>query len=423
MSEKRPFYLGLYLHSHSLKKSSSKELEKKGGRRQTCAKILPAEVNHPFGLKKGIGTLLALNFLHERERFAFPEFFNALKRELPLLEVVEESLLTFPQKKGLFFFYFEMTKKGGELFSLKERKKIYLQLQKEVKENIIRWIRHLFMPRNEEEIARFLMVLKKQVKTHSDIPHIVLQFDRQTEKNLIYTAVCVRIRGREEKSLDKVLKIKKQTSFNLERYRHLGNVGFSHVKEGVLFQIYLPIQKLIRHDQTLDVYKGRKLALSQIENCLGEVRDYNGGMIAKQEENLKKIKEELPSSVEKEALLEQFFHSIYPFEQKSILPPKLLRHSYLILQKVIEKEARFFCQNKEGTLFAVMRVEKELKEKSDDISSEMECDPFSSPFLRSSLRWCYFPFSESRRESPSKARASSSCKIPHNFRDLPEYST
>jgi hypothetical protein len=69
------------------------------------------------------------------------------------------------------------------------------------------------------------------------------------------------------------------------------------------------------------------------------VRDYNGGMIAKQYEVLSALKESLlQEGIHNDFLLENFFYSLTPNYMQSILSPFLLKKAFLTLLKVLEHE-------------------------------------------------------------------------------------
>ena len=71
----------------------------------------------------------------------------------------------------------------------------------------------------------------------------------------------------------------------------------------------------------------------------GDVRDYNGGMICKQNEAytlLKNILGEIGRHYE--ILLEKFFYSIAPAEMTAIVKPDILKNLFLMLINAIKRE-------------------------------------------------------------------------------------
>ena len=60
-----------------------------------------------------------------------------------------------------------------------------------------------------------------------------------------------------------------------------------------------------------------------MRHLLGEVRDYNGGMIHKQDEALEQLRKAI-GPVQNELLVENFFHSLRPGIMQTVHPPEVL---------------------------------------------------------------------------------------------------
>ena len=113
----------------------------------------------------------------------------------------------------------------------------------------------------------------------------------------------------------------------------------SYPKEAHILEIRLDKKQFLRKDFSVDLYKARLCVVSEITRLVGDVRDYNGGMIAKQYETLSALKALLlEEGVHNDFLLENFFYSLTPNYMQSILPPLLLKKFFFQLLAVLEHE-------------------------------------------------------------------------------------
>ena len=94
---------------------------------------------------------------------------------------------------------------------------------------------------------------------------------------------------------------------------------------------------------------------------VGEIRDFNGGMILKQQELLDRLKLSLGKSSEQHnILLEQFFYSLMPMEMRSVLETDPLKQLFLMLLQTIKIDSKrrrkagdWLCKQEPSRLFAV----------------------------------------------------------------------
>ena len=83
-----------------------------------------------------------------------------------------------------------------------------------------------------------------------------------------------------------------------------------HRKEASVHRVKVPKEQFLRRDHSIDLYKARQTVVSEISRVVGEIRDYNGGMISKQNELLCSVKRLLGDMKNSdELLLENFFYS------------------------------------------------------------------------------------------------------------------
>jgi hypothetical protein len=120
----------------------------------------------------------------------------------------------------------------------------------------------------------------------------------------------------------------------------VGTVWRKYPKEASVFRIRLPAPPFVRSDQSLDLFRARQALLGELQRVVGEVRDYNGGMISKQLEIFENVQKALGNlAKQQELLLENFFHSILPVEQRGLLNPQYIVNLFLMFLELVEKEA------------------------------------------------------------------------------------
>ena len=89
---------------------------------------------------------------------------------------------------------------------------------------------------------------------------------------------------------------------------------------------------------------------------MGEVRDYNGGMISKQNEVLSALHELLGAEAQRHGLLlDNFFHALYPVEKRSLVPPQDLKTFFTLLLEVLNKRRKFLTLRQDA-FYLVMEV-------------------------------------------------------------------
>ena len=94
----------------------------------------------------------------------------------------------------------------------------------------------------------------------------------------------------------------------------------------------------LRDDHSIDLYKARQVVVAELERVLDKLRDYNGGMITKQNELLGKVRRLLAEEgVYNDLLLENFFYSLTPASMRSVFEPESLKTLFLMMLDLLEQ--------------------------------------------------------------------------------------
>ncbi len=329
-----------------LRKNLSIQVENAFEKRQISFFCKKAILYLPLGAKRVLSVFVGLNFLRENEIFAKKHLTRAIQNFIPHIKPVEESYFEIQEPdQSMHLFYLEIEKEDNEPFTQEEIKLLKQEIPDNLKGRVEYLLRPIFMPRNEEEVMRNIIVLSHQLKYVKDLPQVIISFDEQTDKHLSFTVILVRLLDDGAKEAHILAKqINAQYDVMIERERKVGLIRNKYPKQAIVLRVKLPSTPFLREDDSLDLYLARKDVVIELQKAFGEIRDFNGGMISKQSEaflNLKKLLGSL--AFQHKLLLENFFHAIYPIEARSILNPKILKNLFLMLLSTSKKKTKKYA--------------------------------------------------------------------------------
>ncbi len=348
------------------RKRLRKVTEKVPDKRHVSFKIGQIRLHRPFGPQKALSVFIGMNFLKKHELFEERHVLKALQEHLPDVVLVEGSLFVYLHKEeGIQVLYLEIQKQNGDPISSLEMQKLRKRFPLTLEHQVEKLMPTLFMPRNEEEVMKNIIRLSQELRYLKDIPQVFISFEEQTDVELTFTVVLLRVLLEKSPALrDLFLKKSNRYVFIEDRVKNIGLMRGKYPKEATVFRMKLPKAHYVRSDHSVDLLKAREAVSLAILEAVGEFRDYNGGMIAKQAENLRALKAlEIPSTVKEEVELEEFFHSIYPIEMRAVVDPFLLKVFYELWQEASLSEEEIsldfsFRIEKEGIAFMTRFVDE-----------------------------------------------------------------
>lgn len=309
--------------------------EKSLRERHVEVKLFRRRLMLPLGSQDVLEVIIGMNSLRENELFKKEHLLKAIQNILPEAKLIAGSdYLDQEKKQSLHLITLEIEKeKGfekGELLDLKR------WLPRIIKGKIEHLQRALFMPRNEEEILKHLITLGQELRFFSDLPQVILSFEKQTETKLVFTVILARLLLPDEVSLEDLL-FSSSLQIQIDRIKYLGMLRKKYPKEGAVLNVELSLKGFLREDLSIDLYRARQSILSHFHKIFGRVRDYNGGMISRQNEVFQVLEKTLGRVGRTyHHLLETFFHSLFPLEKRSIVDPHILKHFFLLLVEKME---------------------------------------------------------------------------------------
>ncbi|MCB1108161.1 MAG: hypothetical protein KDK44_00710 [Chlamydiia bacterium] len=277
-------------------------------------KCMPVVVDSPLGIRHGLGCIINRSFCTGNEVFEKTQALKAIGSVLPKSVYVESS---YEEIDDLL--YLEIEKKTGDAFSLMEIQKLNSFLRPQ--EFTRQLVHPVFLPRNEEEIMRGLISLSHELRFVRDLPQVTITFDGQQGDQLRFTVLIVRLGV--EPELSQLI----GPEFKVERIREMGLLRSRYVKQAHITKILLDESLFLREDGAVDTLQARQKVSAILKSKIGVFRDFNGGIIAREQENFESLKSQLKNvSVSK---LQEFFYSIEPAHLRSVLGPEALKALYL----------------------------------------------------------------------------------------------
>jgi hypothetical protein len=278
-----------------------------------------------------LGILAVIRFKSPSENLDCSGLFEAVNAILFDCKLLSNSrFVHFRPHEGLKSLYIEITKDGE--FGKSTLNNLKKKLPFEVDERIFRPVLPIFMPRNEEEVMKHMILLSKELKYVDDIPQVMLNFYKQSPHSLSFTTIVVALnRGRS-------LHIPVE---NIEK-RMMGNLRSKYPKEAFVFELMIDKAPFIRKDRSID-------------------------LILKKSEILLDFKKQVkPYTVGSEILLERFFHAITPSYMQGVLQPNILKRLFLLLTKATDQstENGFFEHQVHGDTLIIGVANNDIQFKN-----------------------------------------------------------
>lgn len=326
--------------TYMFRKALTEAVRSSPDKRHFFVKLFRANLNLRPTKKSVLGILVGMNILGNKEIFEDRHLLRAIQNYIPSAQLVEGSY--FSHRLGgenLATVYLEVEKADGELFSPEEIRRLRNDLPTDLKDRIEHVIQPVFMPRNEEEILRNILHLGQQIKFVRDVPHVILTFDEQSVDHLFFTIILMRATKEESLSIAELFeKADTFLEYIHDFKKNMGRMRNMYIKEATVFRIKLPKDMFLRDDHSIDLYKARQVVVAELERIIGEIRDFNGGMISRQNEMLCRVRGLLADEgIVNDFLLENFFYSLKPASMRSVFDHEALKKLFRMLLDLLGK--------------------------------------------------------------------------------------
>lgn len=278
--------------------------------------------------------ILSFNLRNKYEIFDLDNFikFVSMKLKRLCLDRIQEVIFPDHSKMNFRIFYLELRHSLDHHFEIFSLRKIEGHLEEAALKSIKQLQLPLFKPRNEEEIMKDIVMLSKQLTHPTDLAQVIIHFDHHNLRQLVFRVILIKVKMPETLFLfDELQELKKITQVSIERMKTIGFVRKKYPKEACVLSFNVETKNYVREDHTIDFHKARLEILQNLMKIFGPVRDFEGGMIAKQAESFELFqKAVLEVQTAKMITLENFFYGIYPAEFRSIIPVDSLMECFFV---------------------------------------------------------------------------------------------
>ncbi len=287
---------------------------------------------------------------------------------LPSVVLVENSPVSDFKDSKTCFFYFEIKQPDGSLFSATEISHLRSRLEDSISQLLENQDRLTFLPRNEEDVARNLIWLSHELNVKTDVPQTIIHYERQTQSEIVFSVLLVRL------LLPGIQNLRQQlvshsgpVKFSIDELRSVGKLKNKIVKEAAVLSVSLDRAPFLRSDGSIHPLQARQKVADALHQVLGNYRDFNGGMIIRQEEALRALRLLVgPLSQETTFLLETYFYSLRPGMMQTILPTQTLKAHFVQLLELQRSPLHVLEQNSgEFVLFFLTATDSSTKNHLD----------------------------------------------------------
>lgn len=359
-----PEYIAqLILHSNELIRRLEWQISINSKKRHLTFVVTPTLMTSPFSSKNIIGCILGIQLDSSSEMISRKGVQAALGSCSMDLEMLDTFYNHNPHSSSIHIFYFEAGYQEDNAKYPVNLPRFRRSFLKEIEARIQVLVPPLFMQRNEEEVMRNLLILRREISSIQDIPQVIVLYDNHNHHEITFTVLLVRVKKSGDYCVLDLLRLSKENENYMEGQVYLlGNFSKGNFIEGNVFQIRLKdISRFQRKNASIDYNLSRKKIIECLQSGLGEVRDYNGGMFLKQDERLKELKKLFPEITKSyPEFLENFFYSISPIEKQATLPIELFKVLFELFHKLfLETQVNFFTEICDSKLIITLKSEDE----------------------------------------------------------------
>lgn len=348
----------LIISQHLMRKALLKSTTQAPEVRHVACRMLSSKLTFPFTSKHVLGIFVGIRFLNKYEFFCEEHLLKAVQKVVPGIQSVPGSVYTFQRQGDPFkFLYIEIEKRENGTLTLHERQLLFQSLTEQLKWSVEKLQPAIFMVGNEEEIVKNILVLSREISSVKDLPQITIHFEEQTELEVKFRIVLVHVINQHHLPLDTCFQANQTVVYLPGRTQIVRHLRKKYPIQAQVFQLSIAkIPSLLRSDSSLNFYAARYQISQLLTQAIGPFRDYNGGLILKQGENLEQFKRQFhdcPSD-----LIENFFYGLTPIESQSMMTLDVIASLFqLILEhkgqvlvqktdhfvKYLRKENRTYC--------------------------------------------------------------------------------
>ncbi len=329
------------------------------GTRHLLLKLFKAKLQGEESHRNILGILLAVNFIGDNEVFEEKHILKAVRNYISTVVSVEGSFISHRRgSEKVCTIYLEIEKEDGAAFSPQEVSLLRNELPYDLRDRIEHLMHPVFMPRNEEDIMRNILSLSSQIKYVRDVPQVFISFEEQTRDSLLFSLIMVQVCMPGAPTLQELVQyVDTPLEYIHDRCKTVGMLRKKYAKQATVCRVKLKKHNFLRDDGSIDLNKARQYVVDELVKIIGDFRDFNGGMISKQNEQLCLLRQNLEGNAKfNDLLLENFFYALTPVTMRTVLEVGILSKLFHLLLEAMDEH-----------LFDTGTPILKLVEESDDL--------------------------------------------------------
>lgn len=342
-----------------------------------------------FEINPSVYGIVIANFsLLDDELFNQRHILKAVHNLLPGVKLIPDGYIHFHFQK-VPLYYLEIKKMRGGNFSPQEKELLVSKLSTEMQQSTDRvtpYSQSLIVPGNEEELFKNIRPLSAQLRSTSDIPQVMISFVGHQQETLKFLVIAVRVLTPGTPSIISLSeRLPSAIIFSVEHVHLLDKILKKYPKEAAVFTLEMQSTPFLRGNSSLNLHATRNYIAKSLEVMFGPFRDYNGGLLIKENEQLQSIKASLKGKGGMTTEIDTLFYAIKPTVLRASLSIQTGIDLILLFQKMATRHLEGICLidfqvSKEAHLAVVRTKERRWKnflpQKILNYSTKMGCSSF-----------------------------------------------
>lgn len=302
-------------------------------------RFLPTHIFTNLCEKKILSLIVKSRRLKKYDCLEDDHLLRIIQDQIPNVRIIPSSSYNlYNQKNSSPILYFQIEKTSYDSFSTPEILRLKQNFGPYLPGSIEKRLPFIFSARNEEEIFKNVLTLAKEITTQKDLPQVIISQENSDESEVHFIVIIVRIQKKRQSLFSQSLQaMNLSLKYRIIREQTVRFFKNTHPIVASIISVSIPISsEILRRNHAIDFYISRKIVSQFLSNILGEFRDYNGGMIIKQQELLFALKTHVAHvSQISAALVEDFFYSLNPIESQATMSLEELVFIYSCFLKTI----------------------------------------------------------------------------------------
>lgn len=258
--------------------------------------------------------------LNEQEIFNEKHIIKAIQNLVPGIKPVPNTSFSY-KYRGINFFYIEIKKVRGGIFS-KNIAQLITELPSKLSQEIVFTSPSLCIPGNEEEVFKNIRNLSNELHSPKDIPQVMASLAEFSPNTIKFLIIVLRVVTPNSPSIATLsANLPSLIEFSEEPSLCIANMEEGFKKEASVFSLSVNSSTFKHSHSEVNLRSARHFIIKSVESMVGPLRDYNGGLLIKENEQFQTIKHELAKQNLIFSRLNDLFYAVTPITFRSLILP------------------------------------------------------------------------------------------------------